>query len=97
MHPVKNLMIAVALVLLLGSTASAAWYVGPRVGYAYYPAAPVYAYPAPVPYVTYAPVVAGTVIAPGPVWVGRPVVVGPAGKVYITGRPVRNAVRAVLP
>ena len=101
----KTLMVAIALVLLLGSTAQGAWYVGPTVGYAYYPAAPVYAYPpAPVPYAAYyAPVPAGPVVVPGPmvapvpVWVGRPVVVGPAGKVYIVGRPVRNAVRAVLP
>jgi hypothetical protein len=93
----KNLIIAVALVLLLGSTAYGRWYVGPRAGYAYYPAAPVYAYPEPVPYVTYAPVIAAPVLAPAPVWVGRPVVVGPAGRVYLPGRPVRNAVRVVLP
>ena len=93
----KNLLIAIALVLLLGSTAYGGWYVGPTVGYRYYAPVPVYAYPAPVPYVTYSPVIVGPVFAPAPVWVGRPVVVGPAGKVYIPGRPVRNAVRAVLP
>ncbi len=96
----RNLLIAVAVVLMLGSTAYGGWYVGPTVGYAYYPA-PVYAYPAPVvvarPYVAYAPVMAAPMVAPAPVWVGRPVVVGPAGKAYIVGRPVRNAVRAVLP
>ncbi len=88
----KGLIIAVALLLVLGSTAYGGWYVGPTVGYRYYAPAPVYAYPAPVPYVTYAPV-----FAPAPVWVGRPAVVGPAGRVYVPGRPVRNAVRAVLP
>jgi hypothetical protein len=93
----KTLMIAVALVLVLGSTAYGRWYVGPPPGYAYYPAAPVYAYPAPVPYTVYSPVIAGPVMAPAPVWVGRPAVVGPAGRVYVVGRPVRNAVRAVLP
>jgi hypothetical protein len=93
----KSLTMALALVLILGSTAYGRWYVGPTVGYTYYAPAPVYAYPAPAPYVTYAPVVAAPVVAPAPVWVGRPVVVGPAGKVYIPGRPVRNAVRAVLP
>jgi hypothetical protein len=92
----RNLTIAVAVLLLLGSTAYGGWYVGPA--YAYYP--PVYAYPAPVlagPQVVYAPVVPGPVVAPGPWWAGRPVVVGPAGRVYLPGRPVRNAVRAVLP
>jgi len=87
----KNLILALALVLVLGSTAYGGWDVGPR-GYAYYAPARVYAYPAPVPYVTYAPV-----LAPAPVWVGPPVVVGPAGRVYVPGRPVRNAVRVVLP
>ena len=97
----RNLIIAVAVVLMLGSTAYGGWYVGPTVGYAYYPAVPVYAYPAPVvvrsPYVAYAPVMAGPAVMPGPMWVGRPVVVGPAGKAYIVGRPVRNTVRAILP
>jgi hypothetical protein len=99
----KNFALAVALVLVLGSTAYGGWYAGPAVGYTayyapryYYAPGPVYAYPSPVPYVTYAPVV-GPVVAPAPVWVGRPVVVGPAGKVYVPGRPVRNAARAVLP
>jgi hypothetical protein len=97
----KNLIIAVAVFLMLGSTAFGGWYVGPTYGYAYYPGAPVYAYPAPVvvpgPRVVYSPIVPGPVVAPAPVWAARPVVVGPAGKVYIPGRPVRNAVRAVLP
>jgi hypothetical protein len=93
----RSLILAVAFVLAIGSTAYGGWYAGPVVGYTtYYAPAPVYAYPAPVPYVTYAPVVA-PVVAPAPVWVARPVVVGPAGKVYVPGRPVRNAVRAVLP
>ena len=101
----KNLLIAVAVLLLLGSTAYGGWYVGPTVGYSYYAAAPVYAYPAPAvvpgPQVVYSPIMAPPVLAPAPVMVaplvGRPVVVGPAGKAYIVGRPVRNAVRAVLP
>jgi hypothetical protein len=86
----KNLILALALVLMLGSMAHGGWYVAPR-AYAYYPPAMVYA-PAPVPYVTYAPI-----MAPPPVWAGRPVVVGPAGRLYVPGRPVRNAVRVVLP
>lgn len=99
----KNLIIAVAVVLALGSTAYGQWYAGPTVGYAYYPDQPVYAAPAPAtvlvarPRVVYSPVVAAPVMVPAPVWVGRPVVVGPAGKVYIPGRPIRNTVRAVLP
>ena len=57
----RNVLVAVLVVLLLGSTAYGGWYVGPRAVYAYYPpVGPVYAYPAPVvapPYVTYSPVV----------------------------------------
>jgi hypothetical protein len=103
----KNILAAVALVLLLGSTAYGQWYVGPRA--VYYPAAPVYAYPAPVyaypaPYYTYrVPVVAPSpyfayspVVAPAAVWYGSPGVVV-RSKVYIPGRPVRNAVRAIVP
>lgn len=101
MHYVKNFVIAVAMLLAIGSTAYGQWYAEPSVGYAYYPAEPVYGYPAPVmvarPRVAYSPVVVAPVMAPVPVWMGRPVVVGPAGKVYVPGRPVRNAVRAVLP
>ncbi len=74
-------------------------YAYPASAYAY--PAPAYAYPAPayyyrapvmrpMPYTVYSPVV------PAPMWVGpRGVVV--RGKVYIPGRPIRNAVRAVLP
>jgi len=109
----KSILIALAVVLLLSSTACGGWYYGPRA--VYYPAAPVYAYPGPVyaypapvyayppvvvarPYVAYAPIVPAPVVAPAPVWYGPPaVVVGVGGKVYIPGRPVRNAVRAVLP
>jgi hypothetical protein len=97
MHYMKNFLIAVGLVLALGSTAYGRWYVGPPVVYPYYAAAPVYVAPAPVPYTAYSPVIAAPPPGPAPVWVGPPVVVGPAGKVYIVGRPVRNAVRAVLP
>ena len=108
----KSILVAIALVLLLGSTAYGGWYVGPWG--AYYPApvyaypGPVYAYPAPAyayppvvvarPYVTYAPIVPGPVVAPAPVWVGPPAVfVGPRGRVYVPGRPLRNSVIAVLP
>lgn len=97
----KNLLVAVVTLLLLGSTAYGAWYVGPMVGYPYYAAARVYTYPAPVivagPRVVYSPIVASPMVVPSSVVVGRPVIVGPAGKVYIVGRPMRNVVRAVLP
>jgi hypothetical protein len=108
----KNLMIAVAAVLVLNSTAYGGWYVGPTVGYAYYPPVPVYAYaPAPAvvaaPQVVYSPVLAapGVVYAPAvpvPVVTAAPVWVAPPGvvirsKVYIPGRPLRNIVRAVVP
>ncbi|MBN1395192.1 MAG: hypothetical protein JW959_09225 [Pirellulales bacterium] len=103
----KTLIAAMALVLLLlGSSAYGAWWVQPTT--VYYPGPPVYAYPAPVyaypapvyrtyrvpvaaPYAVYSPVV-----APAPVWVGPPAVIV-RGKVFIPGRPIRNAVRAVLP
>lgn len=90
----KNLIIAVAVVLLLGSTAHGGWYVGPTVGYRYYAPAPVVV---AGPQVVYAPVAPVQVVVPAPVVVGRPVVVGPAGRAYIVGRPIRNAIRAVLP
>jgi hypothetical protein len=97
----KTLLIAVAVVLLLSSTACAGWYVGPVPVRAYYPVAPVYTYAAPVvepvPYVTYSPVPPAQVMVPAPVIVRRPVVVGPTGRIYIVGRPVRNTLRAVLP
>jgi hypothetical protein len=106
--PMRNLVIVIAVFLLLSSTAFGAWYGGPV--YGYYAAAPVVV---PAPYVVYSPIVTAPTMVPAPVMVpgpyaapmavaapvvvGRPVVVGPAGKVYIVGRPVRNAVRAVLP
>jgi len=100
----KPLVIAIAIVLLLSATASAGWYVAPRVVTAYYPVAPVYAYPAPVyvppPYVVYSPClpppVPAAVVAPAPVWIGPPGAVV-RSKVYIPGRPVRNVIKAVLP
>jgi hypothetical protein len=98
----RNLVIALAVVLLLASTATAfgGWYVGPRVVYAYPPVAPVYSYPAPVvvspPQVVYSPVVTGPLVAPAPVVVGPPaVIVGP--RFYVPGQPVRNVLRAVAP
>ncbi len=99
----KTFVIALAVVLLLGSTVQAGWYVGPVRGYAYYPAAPAYAYAAPVvvpgPRVVYSPVYAPVY---APAVVAAPVVVGPPAvvvrsKVYIPGRPIRNIVRAVVP
>jgi len=100
----KTTILAIAATLMLGATAQARWYAGPVAAYAYYPvAAPAYVCPAPVvvpgSHVVYSPVMApAPVVAPLPVWVGPPaVVVGPTGKVYIPGRPVRNTVRAVLP
>jgi hypothetical protein len=106
----KSILAAVAVVLLLGTTAYGQWYAGPRA--VYYPApvysypAPVYAYPAPYytyrvpvvapyPYYAYSPVVAAPVYAPAAAWYGPGVVV--RSKVYIPGRPVRNVVRAVVP
>lgn len=91
-----RVLLAAAVVLLGASVASAGWgYVGaPAVVYDYWPVGPVYAYPAPV--VVASPVVApAAVVVPGPVVYPAPVVVRP--KVYYYGRPVRNAVRAVLP
>ena len=98
----KTFIAAIAVILLLlGSTAYGGWRVPPRVVHAYYPS-PVYAYPAPAYYYR-APVmrpmpraVYSPVLAPAPMWVGPPGVVV-RGKVYIPGRPIRNAVRAVLP
>jgi hypothetical protein len=99
----KSILAAVAIVLILGSTAYGGWYYGPRA--VYYPA-PVYAYPGPVysyagptwgyspyatyyrPYMTYSPIV-GPVVEPAPVWVG------PRGRVYYPGLPARRVL--VLP
>jgi len=103
----KTLLAALGIVLLIGSTSIAGWYVGPTVVQAYYPAyypvAPVYAYPArvvvaPAPYVTYMPVAAPAPYvygAPVPMLFGPPAVV--RAKVYYPGQPVRNVVKAVLP
>lgn len=90
-------VIALAVILLGVSTASAQWgYVAPvRV---YYPVAPVYAYA--YPQTVAMPVVADPVVAPAPVVVPAPVVYPyPVirGRVYYYGQPVRNVVRAVVP
>jgi hypothetical protein len=63
LHIMKTLIIALGIVLLIGSTSFAGWYVMPTVVQAYYPGVPVYAYPpavvaAPAPYVSYMPVAA---------------------------------------
>lgn len=84
-------VIALAVLLLSVSTASAHW--GYRV---YYPVAPVYAYAAPVA-VPVAPVVApAPVVATAPVVYPYPAAVV-RGRVYYYGEPVRNVVRVVLP
>ena len=44
----KTLIVAIAVCLLLGSTAYGGWYVAPARVQAYYPMVPAYAYPAPV-------------------------------------------------
>ncbi len=106
----KTLIATIALILLLlGSTAYGGWYVPPRVVHAYYPApayaypAPVYAYPAPVSaYPAPAYYYRAPIVRPMPYRVYSPVWAGPRGvvvrgRVYIPGRPIRNAVRAVLP
>jgi hypothetical protein len=98
----KTLLIALGVVLLIGSTSFAGWHVRPAVVQAYYPGVPVYAYPAP--YVSYMPV------APAPYAYGAygvpavapvPVVVGPAAvvrtRVLYPGQPVRNVVKVVVP
>ncbi len=102
-------MIALAVVLLSGSTVCAQWgYVAPAPVYTYYPGAPVYAYPsvapipfAPRPVVVRRPVVvAAPVVAPAPVVMPGVVYPYPAvvrSRVFYYGQPVRNAVRAVLP
>ncbi len=80
--------------------------------YPYYAPAPMYAYPPPMvaapqmayapvlpgPRVVYAPVLPAPVLAPAPApyWYGPPAVIV-RGKVYLPGRPVRNAVRFVVP
>jgi hypothetical protein len=54
----KTLIAALGIVLLIGSTSVAGWYVGPTVVRAYYPATYAYAAPvmvAPAPYVSYMP------------------------------------------
>ena len=102
----KSLFAAVAVVLLLASTASAGWaYVAPGpVVYGAYYGGPVYAYPGVTPVVVARPVMAApapVVYAPAPV--AYPAVVGYGypyvvrAKYYVPGQPVRNAVRAVLP
>jgi hypothetical protein len=82
---------------------------GPTVVPSYTPAytpayAPAYVYPvAPSRRIVYSPVLAAPVVAPAPVYVpapvvvSAPVVIGPTGKIYIPGRPVRNVVRVIVP
>ncbi len=102
----KSMIVATVIVLLACSTAFGGWghpvpvVVPAPVVHAYWPVGPVYAYP---PVVVRAPVVVvprrivyrARVVVPRAVWYAPPVTV--RSKVYIYGRPVRNAVRAVLP
>jgi len=102
----KRVIFAAVIVLLACSTAFGGWgyavpvvVPGPVVE-AYWPVGPVYSY---VPTVVTAPVVTVPrrfvyrVPAIAPVTVWRAPVVTVRSKVYYRGRPVRNAVRAVLP
>ena len=107
----KTLLAALAIVLVMGSTALAGHryvvaYPAPVPVVSYYaPAAPVYVAPAPVPYNAYyaPPAVAYPVAVPAPVYAyPAPVYAYPApvvvrAKVYPYGQPVRNVFRAVLP
>lgn len=100
--------VAVAVVLLAGSTASAAWtYLSPvvvpppTVVHSYWPVGPVYAYAPPVVTVPARVVYRPPVVVSAPV-VYPPAVVAPApvvvrSRVYVRGQPVRNVIRAVLP
>jgi hypothetical protein len=99
----KRVLLAMAVVLMAASTALGGWrYVPGRVVvtapvvHSYWPVGPVYAYPPAVavaPVVPVAPV--APVVAPATVVAPAPVVVRP--RAYIPGRPVRRAVRVVLP
>jgi hypothetical protein len=108
----KTLIAALVILLLISSTTFAGWYVvRPTVVQAYYPGAPVYAYPAPyvsympvapAPYVSYMPAAPVQPYAYGvPVVAPAPIVVGPAAvvraRVFYPGQPVRNVVKAVVP
>jgi hypothetical protein len=101
LQQMKTLLAALGIVLLIGSTSFAGWYVAPTVVQAYYPGTPVYAYPAP--YMTYMPVAAPAppcaygvpMYAPAPVLIGPPAVV--RARVFYPGQPVRNVLKAVVP
>jgi len=103
----KTAIAALGIVLFIGSTSCAGWYVAPTVVQAYYPVSPVYAYPAtvvtaPVPYVSYMPVTAPAgpctygvlVVAPVPVVVGPPAVI--RTRIFYPGQPVHNVLKAVV-
>jgi hypothetical protein len=79
----KSILTAMAVVLLLGSTAYGQWYVGPRA--VYYPAAPVYAYSAAPAYPYPAPMYA----YPAPYYAYRVPVVAPSP--YVAYAPVAPA------
>ena len=102
----KRVLLAVAIVVLGCSVASAGWgyahpvavpVAPPVVVHSYYPVGPVYAYRPPAVAVPVVPAPV-RVAVPAPVVYGyryRPVVVRP--KVYVWGQPVRNVLRAVTP
>jgi hypothetical protein len=100
----KRILAVLAIVLLTASVASAGhrrYVVASPVVYGptpvvvnYWPAAPVYTYPAP--YVVSRPVVYGpapVVYRPAPVIYTGPVVYGPP---FMRGQPVRNVLRATF-
>jgi hypothetical protein len=84
-------MVAVMLVLLAASTASAGWGHGvPVTVYSFYPVGPVYAYPQVVAVPVAPPplLVPAAVVYPAPPAVVR-------ARVSYHGRPVRNTIRVV--
>jgi len=94
-------VLAVALVLVLGSVSYAGWYVVPPAIYGYYPyyaAAPVYAYPPPVvaaPQVAYSPVLPAPQVMYAPV--APAPILAPAPVPYWYGRPVVVRSKVYLP
>jgi len=102
----KRILIALSIVLLGASVASAGWryarpiavpVVPPVVVQEFYPVGPVYAYPPAAVTVPVAPAPIGALPPSRVIYTyrPRPVVVHP--KVYVRGHPVRNVLRAVTP
>jgi len=102
----KRILIAAAVVLLGTSVASAGWryarpiavpVVPPVVVHEFYPVGPVYAYPPAAVTVPVVPAPVGVLPPPRVIYTYRPRAVVVHPKVYVRGRPVRNALRAVTP